>query len=102
MTTVLDPQPRRRRWRGRAVRGGLGLMTLLLAAGTITGLYQFWDVGSDSWVDRVKGVPGGLEFQMKIDTAKQVAGAYDTHLIVPRPSLPATVEAESDAEGDER
>jgi mono/diheme cytochrome c family protein len=30
-------------------------MALLLAAGSVAGVYQFWDVGSDSWFDRVKG-----------------------------------------------
>ena len=53
-------------------------------------------------VDRIKGIPAGLEYQMKIDMTKQPAGKYDTHLILPRRPVAEAMETEkAETEADE-
>jgi len=39
----------------RAAFATAALFALLIASESLTGIYQFWDVGSDSWFDRFKG-----------------------------------------------
>src|SRR5437899_114056 len=57
--TLAPPQPRvrwhrRRHWRLLALTVVLVVAVWVIAA-SLTGVYQFWDVGTDSWLDRLKG-----------------------------------------------
>jgi hypothetical protein len=47
----------------------LFLALIIIVTTTISKLYQFWDVGSDSWFDRLKG--DGWKFQRGAATVKQ-------------------------------
>jgi hypothetical protein len=62
MNVVRDPPPPRSRlrWRWLAL-AVVGFAAILAVSGTITGIAQFWDVGSPSWFARLQGE--GEEYQ---------------------------------------
>jgi hypothetical protein len=56
-------------WRKHAVALFLFLTATMVATALLSRAYQFWDVGSNSWVDRLKG--NGWEFQRGAATIAQ-------------------------------
>jgi mono/diheme cytochrome c family protein len=56
-------------WRKHAVALFLFLTAAMMATALLSRAYQFWDVGSNSWVDRLKG--NGWEFQRGAATIAQ-------------------------------
>jgi len=51
----------KRNWRRHVIALCFLLVVTVIVTTTISKLYQFWDVGSNSWFDRLKGK--GWEFQ---------------------------------------
>ncbi len=59
----------REQWHKHLIFLFLFLALTMIITTTISKLYQFWDVGSDSWFDRLKG--DGWKFQRGAATVKQ-------------------------------
>jgi hypothetical protein len=61
--------PLKKDWHKYGIALFLFLTIAMVAASVISRIYQFWDVGSNSWFDRLKG--NGWEFQRGAATVKQ-------------------------------
>jgi hypothetical protein len=59
----------KKEWYKHVISLFLLLLLALIVTTVISKIYQFWDVGSDSWFDRLKG--DGWEFQRGAATVKQ-------------------------------
>jgi len=59
----------RKDWRKHAVFLFLLLTLTMIVTTIVSRIYQFWDVGSNSWFDRLKG--DGWEFQRGAATIEQ-------------------------------
>src|SRR5712692_11306803 len=59
----------REQWHKHLIFLFLFLALTMIVTTTISKLYQFWDVGSDSWFDRLKG--DGWKFQRSAATVAQ-------------------------------